>query len=450
MFSLSEIASADTSALASYCLNYFVLVCSGMIISFRGLNACFQRRHGTLVFFSYFIFKAALWATADTLYAFRLNSGTFDIAWAVLNAVMAPLTFAVIYYTWSSSFLKVGLIGLLVDYLGGMTVLASVNVVGAVLQDPYVNGFSGSFGVRTVVSFVVILALFDLLLRLLLPLLKWIASYEFKHERVWAILLVSAISINAATKILSVGIRQEALPLSLLMMLASMVIIAVHIVIRNRDAKAMERYLADAKLLVGKYDAVMVEESLFVEERRAELERFARQISRIGDQAVQGQLKTHLDRLREQCASLRFGRYSENAALDAVLAVFEERLASSNVPVAYHVSPLPHGSVRVAMCAQVALAWIHDVVSSDVNGRVRPSHGGVRRKADEALGVPVTVRVFSSANQRILTFTFPSSKKVRFPKQRLLERIGSAATTVMEGFEGGVANVRLMVEEERV
>lgn len=418
---------------ASVFLNSMCLLAGGIACAYLSMNTFFARRHAPYLFFAYFVLKMFAVATADTMRWFSLGDATTYLICEIIIAMFGVLVITVTYYTWDGSLAKVGLMGMLTDFIAGFAMVGAVLVSNVVFGVGPVLEYAGKLHPASAVSGCLMVVFFLLLLQIAKPLGRAIVNYSFKYERLVLIFVFANIVFSAVSRVS--GVQDDTLADftgPYMMMLFCVPLVIAFIVIRLHEERKRKLYLARCRYLMSACDDAIRSQSLFLEKSRDVLDGLAERIDRVESDATRKDLRRYLDDLQSVCDSLRFGTYSDNPVLDTVLMRYEEIFKAMGMGISFRVSPLSTASERVAIAAQELLEWAARLVSSadGVNG----SH-------------EVQFRAFRRANKIFLELSAPREHPSVSHQSWLARRLLSGATLVSAKNENGMATVRLMLEE---
>lgn len=465
----------DAAAFANVFANNLIIIFLGAFVAYAGFNYFLPlRRKHAYAFWAYFLFKCALWGFYDAAFFFGLTDGIIRSSWAVIVPVMSIVTYAILYITWDSALLKTGLIGIIVDSVGGfcavvMIALSSLLFTGEVVTD-YVDYISA----RTFIVAIGQVVLFVMLIRLFGPVGAFIRDYKFKHERPWTIVLMTLLVFVASGKTQGLGvggIYSEAFS----MLALAVLLLVPHILWRAREARRRHALLARTRTLTRIYDDSLRDQASFLADSRLLLDGLSARITSAEQDAGSLQLAEHLERLRATCNELRFGTYSENPALDVTLVSWKARFDSLGIPVDYRISPLAERGAQASFVVQALFEWVlrefgEPECGSEKDGQSETAAMGrnpqpeeprpkrrflfantpVKRRKRAGAARPVNIRlhVFRRANQLLVEMRVANWGKLSIPHEQVSERLPTSTCYINDYAEGTQKVIRAIVEEE--
>ncbi|MBE6470889.1 MAG: hypothetical protein E7000_04175 [Coriobacteriaceae bacterium] len=417
---------------ASVFLNSMCLLTGGIACAYIAMSTFFAKRHSPHLFFVYFILKMFAVAAVDTMRWFSLGDTMACIVGEIAIAAFGLLVIAVTYYTWDGSLVKIGLMGILVDFIAGFAMVGAVLASNAMFGKGLVVQYAGYLHPATAVAGCLMVAFFLALLQITKPLGRSFVGRSFKHEAVLLCFVFANIVFAATSRVW--GIQHDAVsnftgPFVLTFLCAPLAV--GYFVLRVREARKRRIYLARAQYLMSACDDAVRRQSLFLEKSRTTLDGLAARIDRVEGAAEREDLRRYLDGLQSICDSLRFGTYSDNPVLDTVLLSYEEKFKAMGADVSFRVSPLATTSERVAIAAQELLEWAV---------RRMPSTCGERTSRT------VRFRAFRRANAVFLELNAPLEHPAVSRYSWHARRSISGATVVRVKNENGMGTVCLMVE----
>ena len=429
----------DSLAFANVLFNSLIFLSAGIACAFLMMDALFERRHSPVLFFAYFFVKMLVVALFDALSFFGINGQELQAFGEILIALFGVVAYLVLYYTWDSGIVKLGLISIAADLLTGLAMVLSVSIfslvdgVGALQYVGYINTL-------TFVRPVLIVATFVVLVQFLNPVFRAIVQHDFRHEWVFAVLIFVNILFGATSRI-TIGCDETlwlfAGPLALSAFVLP--VLLVFMLSEWRRVRRQREYLSNSRAIMAACDAELHSQSLFLEKSRAMLDGLHMRIEQVESGGVRDDLRGHLDALLSTCDRLRFGTYSDIPALDVVLLDYEKRFDELGLRVKYRISPLDSDGERVALAAQALLDWAYRVC-------VRSAHASSMRNRTVAAAPTVDFRAFRRVNQLFLEARV-SLGDGRVPYMRASDRLPLVGTVVRKWSEDGTLGIRLLLEE---
>ena len=415
---------------ASVFLNSMCLLAGGIACAYISMNTFFAKRHAPYLFFAYFVLKMFSVAAVDTMRWFSLGDATANLIGEIVIAVFGVLVIAVTYYTWDGSLAKVGLMGMLTDFVAGFAMVGAVFVSNTAFGREPILEYAGYLHPATVVSGCLMVAFFLLLLQVVKPLGRSLVKYSFKHEGLVLCFIFVNIVVSAVSRVS--GFQDDTLADftgPFMMMLFCVPLVIGFVALRLHEERKRQLYLARCRYLMSACDDAVRNQSLFLERSRDVLDGLAARIDRVENDAERKDLRRYLDGLQSICDSLRFGTYSDNPVLDTVLMRYEEKFKAMGAHITFRVSPLSTTGEQVAIAAQELLEWAARLVSS----------------ADDVH--EVQFRAFRRANRVFLELSTPREHPSVSYQSWRARRLLSGATLVSAKNENGMATIRLMLEE---
>ena len=432
--------AVDPLAFANVFLNSMLLLLGGIACAYLTMSAFFRPRHSLVVFWVYFLLKMSVVALYDTLAFFGMVGPEALDFGEVLIALFGIFVYIVVYYTWDSSFVKIGLISVAADLLSGLA-MALVFVVLALLRGGDLQfDYVGYIDIYSFIRPIGMVSLFWVLLQVAKPIGRELVEREYKHERVFLVLIFVGIVLAATARMtLAQGddMRLFFGPLALSLFLIPA--IAWYVAYEWRRVRRERAYLARSKAIMAQCDEALRNQSSFLAGSRTTLDGLRERITQVEAIGTREDLQHHLDELLLLCDQLRFGTYSDNPALDVVLLGYEHRFNEAGLETHYRISPLDCGGERVALAAQALLDWAFKAYE----------RSAATVKWDKrAVGTASTVgfRAFRRANQLFLEVKL-SIGEGRVPHMRTSDRLPTAGAVVNEWREGNTLGLRLLVED---
>ena len=418
---------------ASVFLNSLCFLGSGMVCAYLAMSMFFRQRHSLWPFFTVLTLKMALVSLFDALCWFGWNGDPVPFIFAAVISVLGIAMFPVNYYSWETSFVNVGLVGIIADLISGMAMSGAMFIVSAVLGlEPGLN-YVGTLQASTVLVALLSVGLFFLLLQLAKPFGHYVVTHTFKHERVILFVVIMSIALTSAFRFAG---PQNDLLMSftgpIFAAFACVPVIAAYILVHLRDAKRQQAYLVRSWALMSACDEAMRSQADFLANSRGVLDGMAARIEHVENASEREGFRRYLDDIRSTCDLLRFGTYSDNPLLDTVLQHYEKSFSEAGVQVDYRVSPLDAPGEQVALAAQELLAWaLRTVAPGESAGSART----------------VRFRAFRKANRLFLEVSVPQgSSFVPFHSWRMgKER--AMFDVVHAGLVADMATVQVMLGE---
>ena len=428
-------------AFASVFLNSFLLLSGGIACAYLTMSAFCRPRHSLVVFWLYFILKMTVVAFVDALGFFGIGAQNVLYGGEVLIALFGLFAYAVIYYCWDESFVKVGILSISADLLTGLAMALSFSFTALLRGDMSEPGYIGYLDIFSFIRPVVMVLLFYLLLQLVKPIGRALVERKLTHERIFFV-LIAAIVMTSCTSRLVIGQGDEMRSFfgPLLMSMLLIPVLALLVIYEWRRVRKRRAYLASSKALMAQCDETLRNQALFLASSRATLDGLRDRIAYAGENNARGDSQRHLDALLSLCDQLRFGTYSDNPALDVVLLGYEQRFAEAGLQVNYRISPLDCNSEQVALAAQGLLEWAYQAYR-------RSRSRGIAWRGKPTTDAPSTLgfRAFRRANQLFFEVRL-SLGSGRIPYMRISDRLPTAGTVVNELREGNRLGIRLLVE----
>ena len=418
---------------ASVFLNSMCLLVGGIACAYLSMSTFFVRRHSLYLFFGYFLLKMFTVAATDTVRWFHSDAVMLIAVGEVLVAFFGVTVIAVTYYTWDGSLAKVGLMGILTDFIASFALMGAVAFSNTVFGTGPVLEYVGYLHPAAAISGCLMVVFFIPLLQIAKPLGRSIVNYSFKHEGPVLFFVFGNIVFSAVTRLS--GFRDGLLSdftSPFLVMCFCVPLLVAYLMLRAREARRRRLYLARSRSLMSACNDAIRSQSEFLERSRDTLDSLALRIERIENDVVRDDFRRYLDGLQSICDSLRFGTYSDNPVLDTVLIRYEDRFKSAGVKVSYRISPLATSGQQVAIAAQELLDWAVRLMSSAAN-------------VDGAY--EVQFRAFRRANQLFLELGVPQGHPAVTRRRWRARRLLSGATVVRAQREKDMFSVCLMLEE---
>ncbi|MDO4401045.1 MAG: hypothetical protein Q4D27_08885 [Coriobacteriia bacterium] len=424
--------NGDALMLAGVFLNSFLFLMSSFACAFMAMEAVFPRRRGLGVFVGYFLIKAIAVSTFDMLHWAGMDGGAVPAAEQGVMAIIGVAVLVVLYHTWDSSPLKLWVMALIMDVIAGLSKSCSLALCQIGFGLPFDLGYIGPFNPVSVLAPVFAAGFFWVLLQLMKPLARSIVTFEFKHERLWLALFIVLFAAMQCWQLMTLGsifLTNFAMVYTLGTVMIPLV--AAFVAVRLHMAGVRSRRLERSRAIMAACDDALRAQSAQMDESRALLDDIAARIGRLEAGAEREGLARYLEELHATCNRLRFGTYSDNPALDVVLANYEERFRAFGVRVEYRVTPLACAGGQAALAAQTLLEWAYGALGD----------GAIR--ASSTLGF----RAFRRANQLCFEIRVPLASAGKQPRPKLRGSLLPAGTIVAQGQEGRSLFVRLLVRD---
>ena len=426
----------SASAFANVFVNNLIVIYAGAVCVFLGLNRFFPLRSGkTWPFWGFFLVKCSLWASFDASSFLGIGGGVLQACWVVVVAVLSIATYAILYAVWESSVLKVGLVSVLVDSLGGFTTVVAMATSNLLFTGEVAFEYVGYLGPRTFATAACQIAIFLPLFKVLSPICRFICDFKFKRERAWTVILMTILVLVASTK--TKGIEDSVDAYFMTAILAIM-FVAPHVLWRGHMARRQRMILARTKALTQAYDDSLRNQVEFLAKSKQLLDELASRMDAAGHDVDSAAMAEHLKSLRKTCDTLRYGTYSDNPALDVMLVSWEERFRALGVSVEYRIAPMVKSGAQAAFIVQVLFEWVFRECADSSTSK------GRRSPAPDKL----VLRVFRSANQLLVDFRLSAWTGRRFPRTWVVERMPSQALSLREFGNDQQRSIRIIVEED--
>ena len=288
-------------------------------------------------------------------------------------------------------------------------------------------------------------ALYLVLLFLARPLFKWFSSYEFVHKNIWqtiAVVGIVAVSLpRMTTNTLATQPVLSAIWLGVLLFIP----FVVYFVSRVRVERKRKALLESEVALTEEYARFILEQIEYLERSAVQLDEVASDIAHVQEEIESAFLKKQVAELKDLCNQLRHGSFSDNPALDVVLATYEEEFAKEGLQIDYRVRPLGDAATQAALVAQAMLAWTLGSCKAAMgrDGASRESgRDGVTVGED---GADVEFRIIREGDQLVFMLDAPSNRRRRFSRHILEERVPSFDGMFTEADDGARKTVRALV-----
>ena len=418
---------------ASVFLNSMCFLSAGIVCAYLAMSAFFRKRHSLWLFFGVIVLKATLVALFDTICWFNWDNEAIRLALWIAISILGVSMIPANYHTWETSLANVGFIGIITDLIAGIAMSVSMLLVNTASGQGSTLGYVGYMQVSTALMALLAVGLFTLFLQAVKPIGRYLVAHTFKYEKL--ILIIVVMSIVPTSALRFSGIEDSLLggfAVPLLAAFSCAPVIAAYTLVRLRETKKQQAYLARSLALMSACDDAMRSQAQFLADSRDVLDDLATRIECIGNAPEREGLRRYLDDMRAVCDSLRFGTYSDNPLLDTVLQHYEESFDAAGVRIDYRVSPLVAQGERVALVAQELLNWAIRTV-----------------EPRDSSGCPQTVlfRAFRKANRLFVEVCVPQGDSyVPFRSWRAWKD-RTICDVVYADVASGVATVRALVSE---
>ena len=414
-------------------LNSLALMAVGACCAYIGLNACFCKRHSTAVFWAYMSTKAIVWSVHDALDLAGMLGGAASVPWDFAIAVFGVLTYIVLYFTWNTSFCKVGFAGVFVDAFSACSLMAAIYVSHILVGAPEVGDYRACLGPGTAIVAVGNLALFQAIVLIAKPVIRWFANYKIVHEKMWAIAFVVIIIFFTFPRMDYAALMANSVPISFALLIVLLVCLLAYVRQLMRAEGKRKELLLRERQLAGEYDRALSEQLEYLDASAVALDAIAVDVAQTTRAIGHDGLASYAAQLDAVCARLRYGVYSDWPALDVVLTSFETAFEARGWKVDYRISPLGSASNQAALVAQSMLGWVMEEYEG--GGKEGP--------------LALCLRISRKRNQLVFVLQVPSNRKERFPHRLLEERSIAFQGVLLENDDGSCKTVRALVGEDQ-
>lgn len=470
----------DPMMFASVFANNLIIMYSGAFSAYVGFNRFFPlRQKPAYAFWAFFLLKCAIWAFYDAAFFFGPAGDILQLSQAIVVPVMSIVTYAILYITWDSALLKIGLIAALIDSVGGFGTVTALALSSWLLIGVPATDYVGYIGPQTFVVAIGQFALFLVLIRIISPIGVFIRDFKLKRERLWTIVLMALLTLIASSKTQGVGIGKYFAGVFAVLALAVLVLIPF-IVWRGQEARRRRTLLARTRALTRIYDESLRDQAEFLTESRSLLDDLSNRIANAKQETGSSHLAEHLSYLQTTCDKLRFGTYSENPAFDVTLVSWKAHFDALDISIEYRIAPLADRGAQAALVVQALFEWVlqeykltkrrSKIISHNIDAKdgeiaskrdaqpekprskrwVFSTNVHSKRTIQPKVAHPGTIylRVFRRANQLFIEMRIADWGKLHFPREWVNERMPSGSCHVRDFADGSQKVVRVIVDED--
>lgn len=377
-------------------LSYVLLTCAGVSVTWFNLSRVFERRHSSLLYWSYFVIKgfidAYMWyCISQGMHGRFANS--FNDVWA---NVMAVVSLFVVLYSFKGDYVQVAACAAVSDLEASILVPITQTLGSLLTGNPINLSFIEPFSLRTLVCTVMMLAGAHLLREPLTWTNRYLCRVVLRNRILWGATTLCFIALyaNAVYNVANAGLIIPSSFASVLPFIAlPLLVVALLLLQRRREVSERERVLASCAALVRSYDRVMREQLEVLDRDRAVLEGHELALRELGSAAGDRTIAVRVADLERSYRMLSAGSFCTQPALDAVLVSCAERLREHGVKPVFTVAGVP---AHMTVDAPMTLALLNLALEA-------------AERASSAGGVEVDLRIRGVGDQLFLRLDVPAS-----------------------------------------
>lgn len=350
MIAAELFAGFDGYALLSI-LNFVLMGCAGVSVSYYFLSLVFERRHSSLFFWVYFFTKQAVDGTlcyAESATGIDLPLAGLGEVWFHVTAVVSLF---VILYTFRGDYVQVGLCAIVSDLVAG-ALISLIQILGNLWEGlPYDTGFLMLPSLRTLVCMALMRGMARMLKNPVSWILHYLARVALRHRLLWSGAVVAFVTYFAAmlSSVASADALGNRFSYNVPFMMTVLFVLLLLLLQRRRDIVRREQVLAECVALARSYDRMVGEQLVVLDRDRSALEGHELALRRLGIGADNPKLAQCVAALERTYRRLSTGNYCAQPALDAVLTSCAARLRERGVEPTFTVAGVPtHMTVPAA------------------------------------------------------------------------------------------------------
>lgn len=339
----------------SYVLNYILIGLSGVISSYVFLRSTFPARRSPALWFLYFVVRNVVNANLWYALGHGLGGGgieTFQAIWVFVTGFVSLL---VVCASFVGDFVLVTVSAVICDLISLVCVSLGTVLANDICGLPFDAGYLGAFGLRSILTFVLVVAVALCIRMPVVWMLRWACRAARQNRMVWGVVAMLLVAfLVALTQSLSSFISlNNYWPLVLPITTASLLVVLFTLMRHARDMRRREEVVRECVELAGSYDSTIKAQLEGLERELSVLEGHERALGALeqGDAGAARRART----LQSAYRHLKAGAYCDRPALDAVLSACARRLSALGVSPAFTVAAVPAGTVVPATMALALL-----------------------------------------------------------------------------------------------
>ena len=339
-------------------LNYALVGCAGVGVTYYYLSLVFERRHNPLLLWVYFFTKhvvdGSLWY-AEGVVGLDVPLLGLSKVWLHVTAVT---TLFVVLYTFRGDYVQVGLCAVVSDCAAGILITLAQTLGNLWAGMPYDAGFLTLPSLRTLVCSVLTIGLAFLLREPVSWILRYLCRVALRHRLSWSGLVLAFVTYLAAAvgSVASVDVLKSRFSYNMPFMLTILLALFLLLLQRRRDVVRREQVLSECVALARSYDRLVGEQLAVLDRDRAALEGHDFALRRLGDATDDPGLAQCAAGLEHTYRRLSAGNYCAQPALDAVLTSCAARLRERGVDTTFAVAGVP---AQMAVPVSTALTMLN-------------------------------------------------------------------------------------------
>ncbi|MBQ9014800.1 MAG: hypothetical protein IJ109_01645 [Firmicutes bacterium] len=420
-------------------MTVFVLTLNNSLVSFtamymnlRIMDLVFDRRRGLALWAGYFSAKAVAASFFSAAVYCGMEGSLISSLRILFLLVTAVASYAVLYYTWRTDILRIGVIALVSDFVSGISSLLGSSLTNLIMGRSWQMTFMGMDTPSTLLAGALALLLFSILFRLTRPIIRRIARIEARHRGLVSlviILMIAALTMSQLADILSFTIAQFVM----LMVFSGVTVFSAVYFARRIPRETSRREALRRQIEMQQaYRISIREQAEELTRRQASLQQIEQRLERLSREDMD-QKKAHLGEMQEYLRQLQSGTFCDEPVTDAVLTAFAKELGEQGVRVSLRAGSLAGCGGQAAQIAWILLHWAQEVCLDDGKGR--------RSRVDS-----VTLRIMRCRNQLVFVLELAGEHIPRFPRRHLERAAKGSSVTVEDLRAGGGRKIRAMTE----
>ena len=361
----------------------------------------------------------------------------FDVTFVAVTAV---INFIVLWYTWDSDPIKIGVTGVVADLMTGTAMvicIGSANLLenGSFAPDMVTLSRSYTF-VASAALFIVVMAL----LRLMDPVVKWFRSAELPHRGLIAAFIIAAVAMFSSTNLTdTAGFDSSSYIVCLVgvLFLVPLILYVVKVIGFQRNRRVLLRQQAE---MSSAYILAVENQADSIAYYRQILDAVTEHIEASGNNLSNEAFRTYIKELKARADTLKSGAYSSNIAVDAVLSAFSARFGALGCQTDFRTDFIDEEDMRPAEISGILLNWAQS--REEAVSDTRKSSSG-KNNSDM-----IRYRILRKGNQYIYSLVLTGdacSGRAEFP-ERLLRGYQGRTDVISQRRRNGAFKLKAMMD----